>query len=194
MGAYLTPETIVSLGQVNVLLCYFSANCTLLNFEFFFAYLVYLVSSFNQEVVDCFRQVFARFLRALNKELASKDVSAAESAGKDNVAELLLGSEVVKERLVEVLHNDINDQTNSHVVILSNFEVCQNARVVVCLVFKHNFNQVASAILDLNWLHCWKISDANWSNTELFACLFNQRNSHIASVVSSDEPKESARL
>jgi len=49
-------------------------------------------------------------LRALHKELAPDDVSGGETSGEYNISELLFGSEVIKEGLVKVLHNNIHDQ------------------------------------------------------------------------------------
>jgi len=84
----------------------------------------------EQEVVDLMDQVLTGSLWTLYDELVADDVPGVVWSREDDVAELLLCSEVVEEWFIQVLHHDFVHQLQSHGG-RSNFKMCQDARVFI---------------------------------------------------------------
>lgn len=90
----------------------------------------------------------------MNQEPDSVAVSLVRVSRRHDVSELLLGSQVIEEWLLEVLGDDLEAEVLSVVVFdWSKLIVGNNARIVICFIVELVPDGDALALLELESVH-----------------------------------------
>lgn len=149
-------------------------NSCFLDFEVFLAQVFDEFSLVNKELSDCFNLVFTSFWWTLYKELASFNVSNLYRSRENNITQLLFGSQITEEWLVQVLHNNSVDELALKIrSFWSTLKICNSARVFICFILKRLLNNIAITVFDSNWLNFYQILYLKSFNVKNCSSLFN---------------------
>jgi hypothetical protein len=121
--------------------------------------------------------------------LASKDISDVFMSGEHYVAQLLLGSQIIKEWLVDVLHHKLVQKSLSVVPFHHRtLIVSEDTRVFVFGVFKWNPHQVRAALLKVEWLNLSNFLYLNGLQIKFGPAVLYKFDGFIVLVVATNVP------
>jgi len=148
VGRYFSPKPSVLFLQVIISFCYFDQHSIHLYFEFLSSNCVHLFFDREEERVEAVYDILTRIDGRLDNELGTKYISVSACPWKDNIANLLNCSQLVKCGFVQELHHHIVHQSALHILPFKlALKVANYTWVVIFLVLQWQLQQIIGSFL-----------------------------------------------
>lgn len=128
-------------------------------------------------------------MRALHQELAAEHITVVVVAREHHVTQLLLGPEVIKEGLADVLHHKLIQEALPDLALVSwALVVGQHARILILFVIEGDLEQVACTLGKAHRLHLPDVLNWHVGKAKLGLDILNELDGCLMVVVAADEP------